>query len=623
MIDEREGTAKAESGHAVSLGIRVLGLPIALTLAALAWQAWHAYASFRASDDLIAHYVETENFRTLVNALESRKQMSVQIGAEPAQSLWINYYHNSVSSLQDALDRATASTSDHPAAAKILDRVQTLHRAVTDWEARSIRLVLAGDLDGAAKTLFADAYIRDRAEFRESVDAAVHAIREDTNVAMREDQQSEMLSLAISTFLVLLAVIGWISLLMRLRESRVRLSQEVNQRIQAEAQLRRAQKMEAVSRLAGGVAHDFKNVLMIIGGNLKTAVAHLGQRDPALPALKSAREAADHAQLIIRELLALGRRSSVARAPIDARSMIVDTAQLLKNLLPASIEVSVDGNSDGSLWLLADRMQMEQSLVNLALNARDAMPQGGLITFRAFGKRVSGGADLSDRVCIEVIDTGVGMTPEVLNEACEPFFTTRPKEWGSGLGLSIVQNVVTDHGGTLEIASEPGNGTKVTMCLPASVPPFNNPVGLNESDMLGAKSCVIILQTSPYLGQLMAETLRDDGFRLVQVEESDALFDVIAREKNAFSLVIMEVAVLGGDTSEAIQNLRSGNRFLPVIVVTGPLPENAVHDFGEGVVVLCKPFPMAELLRLVRQMAAKWHELRQLCEGNDQRSRFR
>lgn len=605
MIDELEGTAKAESGHAFKLGMRVLGLPIALTLAALAWQVWHVYASFLSSDDLIAHYVETENFRTLAHALESRKQMSVQIGAEAAQSLWFDYYHNSVSSLETALDRAIASASDHPAAAKILERVRILHRTVTDWEKQLIRLVLVGDGDGAAKMLLASDYVRDRAEFKNSVDAAVHAIREDAELAMRDDQHSEIFSFAISAMLVVLAVVGWVLLLKRLDDSRTKLSREVDQRIQAEAQLRQAQKMEAVARLAGGVAHDFKNVLVIIGGNLRDAMARLGQRHPAASSLRSAKDAADQAHVIIRSLLALGRRSSVARAPINAKSMILDTVQLLKGLLPASIEVSVEADPDCPLWLLADRMQMEQSLVNLALNARDAMPQGGQMTFRAFGKSVSDAANPLERVCLEVIDTGVGMSPEVLKEAFEPFFTTRPKEWGSGLGLSIVQNVVTDHGGTVEIASQPGEGTKVTLCLPASAPPLTDSISSTATDAPLAKDATVVIQKSPYLSSLVAETLREEGFHILQADGDGSILDAISRAKHSVRLVILDTAALNSDVSETIENLRATHGSITIFLVTGASPEEAVNDFNEGVVVLCKPFPMSELVRLARQLVAK------------------
>ena len=162
------------------------------------------------------------------------------------------------------------------------------------------------------------------------------------------------------------------------------------------------------------------------------------------------------------------------------------TLQLLKELLPPSIEIAFEADQDRPLWLLADRTQIEQALINLALNARDAMPQGGRLTIRAFGRSVSGGAPSAESgpsaesVCIEVIDTGTGMTPEVLKDAFEPFFTTRPKEWGTGLGLSIVQNVATDHGGKAEIVSQPGTGTKVTLCLPASAPPLGDQMSSSE-----------------------------------------------------------------------------------------------------------------------------------------------
>lgn len=611
MIGESNGAERTESGRVTDTGLRLLALPVTLTLMLLAWQAWHAYASFRASDNLINHYEETEAFRTLAYALENRKQMSAQLGAVTAQSQWTKYYHNSVTALEAALEAAVSLSSEHPNASPLLDRVKVLHRAVTEWEERSIRLVLAGDLDGAAKTLLADEYIRDRAAFRNSVDAAVRAIREDAHLAMREDQRLEILSFSISSMLVVLAVLGWILLLQRLLKSRARLSLEIDQRLEAEGRLRNAQKMEAVARLAGGVAHDFKNVLVIIGGNLKTAMAHLDQHHRAAPALKSAKQAADHAQFIIRRLLALGRRSSVARSPVDAATIVHGTLQLLKELLPPSIEIAFEADQDFPLWLLADRTQIEQALINLALNARDAMPQGGRLTIRAFGRSVSGGAasaesgPSAESVCIEVIDTGTGMTPEVLKDAFEPFFTTRPKEWGTGLGLSIVQNVATDHGGKAEIVSQPGTGTKVTLCLPASAPPLGDQMSSSESDLPAPTGSMAVVQTNPYLRELLAETLQAAGFNVIQADVHGTLHDVIAREKHALRLVIIEVAALDKDTSEMIDGLRAGHRSLPIILVTESLEETPEHDFGKDVIVLCKPFPMPELVRLARQLAAR------------------
>ena len=239
---------------------------------------------------------------------------------------------------------------------------------------------------------------------------------------------------------------------------------------EAEVSLRQAQKMEAVGQLTGGIAHDFNNIISIIRGNLELLHRH------ALPEevrrlVEAARRATTRAATLTGYLLAFSRKQQLRRAAVSTNGIVADAAAMLRRILGERIDVRLDLADDLRLGYF-DPHQLETALLNLAINARDAMPEGGTLTIatgNARAKLTSAGDGMSgDLVRITVHDTGAGMTAEVLRRAVEPFFTTKPVGSGSGLGLSMVYGFVKQSGGHIEIDSAPGEGTTVTLYLPAA-----------------------------------------------------------------------------------------------------------------------------------------------------------
>jgi two-component system cell cycle sensor histidine kinase/response regulator CckA len=237
-------------------------------------------------------------------------------------------------------------------------------------------------------------------------------------------------------------------------------------------QLRQAQKMEAVGRLAGGVAHDFNNLLTVILGYSDVVLAQVREDDPLRDTLEEIRQAALRATELTRQLLAFSRKQVLAPVVLDLNALVADVQKMLRRLIGANIELVVQPAAD--LWpVRVDRMQMEQVLMNLAINARDAMPEGGTLTIETANVEPSAsdaathaGMRRGGYVRLTVSDTGSGMDQETLAHIFEPFFTTKPADKGTGLGLATVYGIVQQSGGQVEVESQPSRGACFRVFLP-------------------------------------------------------------------------------------------------------------------------------------------------------------
>jgi signal transduction histidine kinase len=258
----------------------------------------------------------------------------------------------------------------------------------------------------------------------------------------------------------------------RLSEANAALQSEMAERAKAEEALRQSQKMEAIGQLSGGIAHDFNNLLMIINGNLR-----LLQRKMAVPDtdrhIAAAAEGVKRAAALTQRILSFSRKQSLTPTPVDLNGLIAGMGDLLNSTLRENIEIATDLRATRPVVL--DRNQMENVILNLAVNARDAMPDGGTFTLRTEDAREdecegenAGGAPMGDCVKLMIRDTGMGMSAEVRAKALDPFFTTKPVGQGTGLGLSTTYGFVTQSGGRMAIASAPGQGTTIAILLPAA-----------------------------------------------------------------------------------------------------------------------------------------------------------
>ncbi|NEX91669.1 ATP-binding protein [Caulobacter sp. 17J65-9] len=359
-----------------------------------------------------------------------------------------------------------------------------------------------------------------------------------------------------------------------------------------------ARKVEALGRLTGGVAHDFNNLLTAVIGNLDL----LGKRikDEALEKyVANARQAAQRGAKLTAQLLAFARRQRLEPEPLDVNAVIEGLRVLFDSALGGATRVRAELSPD-PLWAMADRTQLELVVLNLAINARDAMPEGGEVLIETARERVSGpdprleAPAPGDYVRITVADTGSGMTPEVLARIWEPFFTTKPVGAGSGLGLPQVLGVVKQLGGGIRVDTAPGCGARFHVYLPVAAPAEKahpEPVEAAPVDFAGLK--VLLVDDDRDVRSATADLLRDLGSEPEEaVDAADALARLDAGAEPR--LVIMDHAMPGLTGAEAAQRIRVSHPALPVLLISGYMDAEAVARTWAGP-VLAKPFDKQQL----------------------------
>ena len=373
-----------------------------------------------------------------------------------------------------------------------------------------------------------------------------------------------------------------------------------------EAQLRQAQKMEAIGQLTGGVAHDFNNLLTAVIGNLELLQARL--TDQRLLALvDAAMRSAMRGGQLTQQLLAYARRQNLSPRPVDVNAVIIGMGELLQRSLGGLVQVETDLAAD--LWLAtSDPTQLELVVLNLAINSRDAMPNGGLLRIVTANVQEHDAArlielDPGDYVRIAVIDTGAGMTRDVLQHAFEPFFTTKEIGKGSGLGLAQVYGVATQFGGTVRLSSDPGTGTTVEVFLPRALASQESiaPPGSHAADMVSGGGTVLVVDDDPDVREIVAIFLREAGYTVKEAGNGPEAHDILAAGRISLALVDYAMPMMSG--YEFVRLARTIQPDLPVIYVTG-----AGDALGPGKVplsdpIVMKPYSRAALLKIVRELA--------------------
>jgi signal transduction histidine kinase/ActR/RegA family two-component response regulator len=401
-----------------------------------------------------------------------------------------------------------------------------------------------------------------------------------------------------------------------LRDANLRLQEEARERAHAEAQLRQIQKMEAVGQLTGGIAHDFNNMLAVVVGGLELARRRLhDDSGNAERHIEAAMEGANRAAALTRRLLAFARAEPLLPEAVRPGDLIGGMRDLLDRTLGERISVTTrDSGADWRVWV--DRHQLENSLLNLAVNARDAMDGTGRLTIDT-GQAVLADSQVNeaaggDYATIAVTDTGCGMTPEVLEHVFEPFFTTKPVGKGTGLGLSQIFGFVRQSGGEIEIKSTPGIGTTVTVYLPRHI--ADAPAAAARRDEapidLPARAydglSVLVVEDDPRVLAATMDALDELGHRAVACDDPLAAPALIEQEGNAFDLIVSDVVMPGINGPEMIARLRPLHPHLAVLFVTGYAGEVDDAALFGGHAVLRKPFTIATLERAVGEaMAAR------------------
>ena len=389
---------------------------------------------------------------------------------------------------------------------------------------------------------------------------------------------------------------------------------EMADRQKAEAALAQAQKMEAVGQLTGGIAHDFNNLLTGISGSLELLATRIsqGRLNELNRYVTAAQGAAKRAAALTHRLLAFARRQTLDPKPTNVNRLVLDMEELIRRTMGPAIEIEVVGAA--GLWTtLIDPNQLENALLNLCINARDAMPDGGRLTIETANKWLDGrtGRERSlspgQYLSLCVTDTGTGMTPEVIERAFDPFYTTKPIGQGTGLGLSMVYGFARQSGGQIRIYSEVGQGTTVCLYLPR----YHGEAGevsvsaetAQVSPRCEAGETVMVVDDEPTVRMLVVEVLEELGYTTIEAADGPGGLQVL-NSNVRIDLLITDVGLPGGmngrQLADAGRALRPG---LKVLFITG-YAENAVVGNGHlepGMHVMTKPFEMDVLASRIRE----------------------
>lgn len=381
--------------------------------------------------------------------------------------------------------------------------------------------------------------------------------------------------------------------------------EDISERKQNEDQLRQAQRMEAVGQLTGGVAHDFNNLLAVLMGNLELALMRLPHNNDLTPLLGTAIKAAERGAALTAHLLAFSRRQNLAPAPTDINELSDRVLELARRTLGEAVQI--DFRPQDNLWQAKiDAARLENALLNLALNARDAMPDGGTISVTTYDLRHAEDADGDwvalddgDYVVIEVQDTGIGMSRDVAEKAFEPFFTTKEVGQGSGLGLSMVYGFVKQSGGHTDIRSFPGKGTTVRLFLPRSNVTAGGELEDRDVDVEaeGTGETVLIVEDDPDVRQSTVSIVENLGYKTLEFDNAEAALGSLEDGVDV-NLVLSDVVLGRGMNGVVLANqVREKFPCTKVLLMSGYAAETVAQDGEAGGAheLLLKPFKITDL----------------------------
>lgn len=385
---------------------------------------------------------------------------------------------------------------------------------------------------------------------------------------------------------------------------------DVTEENRLRAQLLQAHKMEAVGTLAGGIAHDFNNLLQVIIGYSHVLLGKLHPGSVEHNSVAKIASAARGGAELIRQLMAFSRRASIKPEPLDLNLRIHDVSDILRRTIPRMIEIRLELDDNLPL-ILADPIQIEQIMMNLAFNARDAMNEGGVLTIQTgavsldsefCGEHV--GAQEGHYVMLSVEDTGHGIKREILDRIFEPFFTTKEVGKGTGLGLSMVYGIVKQNNGYISCSSQEGLGTTFRIYFPVLEGHIEQPVLSEASVSPGKGETLLIVDDEVSLLELTSEFLKDRGFVVLTARNGREALEIYQRFANEVRLVVLDLVMPEMGGHQCIPKLRTINPDVKILVVTGQTSESTISNaLALGAIdFLAKPYDMTELLRKIGEL---------------------
>jgi PAS domain S-box-containing protein len=393
-----------------------------------------------------------------------------------------------------------------------------------------------------------------------------------------------------------------------------KVTRDLTERRTMEEQLRQVQKMEAVGQLTGGIAHDFNNLLTVISGNIETVQRRMSRNDPGLHRyLEAAGRAVERASTLTHRLLAYSRRQPLEPKPVELNRLIMGMSDLLGRTI--GVHITIETVLAGGLWQVsADPNQVENAVLNLAVNARDAMPDGGKLTLETANSyldeayaRINAEVIPGQYAMLAVSDTGIGMTPDVVEKAFEPFFTTKALGEGTGLGLSQVYGFIKQSGGHIKIYSELGEGTTVRLYLPRlreRPPAVQEDAPVVQPPPLGGQETILVVEDNDEVRAYTTDILRELGYEVFEATEGDTALSLIASEPR-IKLLFTDVGLPGPFNGRQIADeARKLRRDLKILFTTGYAQNAIIHQgrLDPGVQLIVKPFNFASLAAKIRQI---------------------
>lgn len=388
--------------------------------------------------------------------------------------------------------------------------------------------------------------------------------------------------------------VGWFSVIAR----------DLSDQRSLEHQLAQSQKLEALGQLAGGIAHDFNNLLTTILGTSELMAQELPADSPLRDDLQTIRDAARSGAELVGKILAFSRRRRIKFQVLDLGELIGDFLKLARRVVPESVEIELGLDPAGSP-IRADRGAVEQILMNLVTNARDAMPEGGRLLIETRRARLDrpfavweGWAEPGEYVVLTVQDTGVGMDARTVRRIFEPFFTTKPVDVGTGLGMAVVYGLVKQHGGAIQVESEPAKGTEVRIYFPLAVgvpqPRKEQPVG----EVRGGSETILLVEDDPRVRHAAERVLAKHGYRVLLAADGREALEQIRTASGGIDLVVTDVVMPRMSGPSLLRALEAEGKSPRVLMTSGYPATAAVPELG--VAYLAKPWTVDELLRAVR-----------------------
>ncbi len=569
--------------------------------------------------------------RTLALRAELHEVNALVIGAESSQrgylltgrTDYLSHYTPAVSALQDAINRAGALVRDSPQQVEAMDVLrrhiaEKLEEMQTTIDERN-----AGHADAALALVNTDRGKLETTVIRDQIDAMV-----ETENALLTQREREVASLVFFLQVgsgVAFLLIGGVGLLvayfarrsltaiqsanLQLSAANQNLLDEINQREQAESQLRQSQKMDAIGQLTGGIAHDFNNMLGVVIGSLDMIRRRMKTDEFGVSRfIDSAMKATERSAALTQRLLAFARQQPLAPEPVDANRMITEMSDMLHSTLGEHIQI--EAVTAAGLWKTSvDVHQLENAIVNVALNARDAMPDGGKLTIETANVyldedycRYNGEVSPGQFVMVAVTDEGVGMDPQVAARVFDPFFTTKPAGKGTGLGLSQVYGFIKQSQGHVKIYSELGTGTTVKIYLPRLRGRGDEIPRLVPQEVKGdASETILVVEDDPLMRRVSTDLLRELGYTVIESEsgaEALTLLEATPGVTLLFTDVVMP-EMNGKKLAEAALQRRPD---LKVLFTTGYSRNAVVHGgvLDPDINFISKPFAIRQLASKVR-----------------------